>query len=59
MIPTAPAPTLHDYYLLLRRQLTPAARTQLDRRRESDLPAVVGEALAALYHPERGSTDEY
>lgn len=51
MIPTTPAPTLHDYYLLLRQQLTPTAKGHLDRRRESDLPALVGEALAALYHP--------
>ncbi len=58
MTPTTPAPTLLDYYLLLRQQLTPAASAQLDRRRDPDLPAVVGETLAALYHPENGSHDE-
>ena len=58
MITTSLTPTLPDYYLLLRQQLTPTAKGRLDRRRESDLSALVGEALAALYHPGEGPSDE-
>ncbi len=58
MIPEPPAPTVQDYYPLLRQQLDPAARARLDRLRASDLPALVGETLAALYHPEKGPTGD-
>lgn len=59
MIPEPPAPTtLREYYPLLRQQLDPHTRTRLDRLRESDLPALTGEVLAALYHPEKGPTDD-
>ena len=58
MIPEPAAPTLQDYYPLLRHQLDPTARERLDRLRASDLPALVGETLAALYHPEKGPTGD-
>lgn len=54
MTPQLPAATLGDYYPLLRRQLDPDTRSRIDRQWCTDLPALVGEVLAALYHPQEG-----
>ncbi len=50
--PSPQAPTLADYYPLLREQLDPTERARLDQRRDTELSALVGETLAVLYHRE-------